>query len=494
MRILIPITYILGGVYMTLEAYMEIVKKIKEQPVLIYGCGVDQERVIHFLKKIGAKIEYVSNQNKEENSNYKYVNQSDIFGLSENVVCIVMLEKDINPIYIKMSQYFSTVLDADDIKEIMQNSNIMLKRNIDISKVNIIKEKYDNIVRKLRDDESKKILKIRTEYFLYGNAGILEQELYNPMKQYTCYELDNKMLGGVLKKIIIFGAGKCGKESKKRIDRCNKYNIEAFCDNNSELVGSYIDNIPVISIDDIKDSDSIVVIATSKYANEIYYQLLGENIDSERIVIPISGYLELQCGWQYFDVFKPQNKEIFLDVGVYNGNTIVDFYKWLDGNNGFAYGMEPIYEMYKESLRNIEKNNLKNVTIYNSAAWNKNETLLFDIDMKMDGEILGGSRFSKKGKLKVNGEYIDKFFAEKDKEVTYIKMYVEGSEMVALEGAKKTISKYKPKLAISVYHKPEDVLEIANYILKMVPEYNFILRHYTDGSNETVLYATVSDI
>lgn len=200
MRILIPITYILGGVYMTLEAYMEIVKKIKEQPVLIYGCGVDQERVIHFLKKIGAKIEYVSNQNKEENSNYKYVNQSDIFGLSENVVCIVMLEKDINPIYIKMSQYFSTVLDADDIKEIMQNSNIMLKRNIDISKVNIIKEKYDNIVRKLRDDESKKILKIRTEYFLYGNAGILEQELYNPMKQYTCYELDNKMLGGVLKK------------------------------------------------------------------------------------------------------------------------------------------------------------------------------------------------------------------------------------------------------------------------------------------------------
>lgn len=73
-------------------------------------------------------------------------------------------------------------------------------------------------------------------------------------------------------------------------------------------------------------------------------------------------------------------------------------------------------------------------------------------------------------------------------------MDVEGSEMVALEGAKKTISKYKPKLAISVYHKPEDVLEIANYILKMVPEYNFILRHYTDGSNETVLYATVSDI
>ena len=72
---------------------------------------------------------------------------------------------------------------------------------------------------------------------------------------------------------------------------------------------------------------------------------------------------------------------------------------------------------------------------------------------------------------------------------TFIKMDIEGSEYQALLGAEQTIKKYHPRLAISLYHKPEDVLEIPYLIHKMNPDYRFIIRHYASNMTETVLYA-----
>ena len=76
--------------------------------------------------------------------------------------------------------------------------------------------------------------------------------------------------------------------------------------------------------------------------------------------------------------------------------------------------------------------------------------------------------------------------------IDFIKMDVEGFELSALKGAAETIGKYKPKLAISLYHKPEDFLEIPMYLKSKYPFYRFYLDHYTIHNEETVLYATAN--
>jgi FkbM family methyltransferase len=76
--------------------------------------------------------------------------------------------------------------------------------------------------------------------------------------------------------------------------------------------------------------------------------------------------------------------------------------------------------------------------------------------------------------------------------VDFIKMDIEGSELDALKGAVKTLGQFKPKLAISLYHRLQDFVVIPQFLASLGLGYSFHLNHYTIHSEETVLYATVN--
>jgi len=71
----------------------------------------------------------------------------------------------------------------------------------------------------------------------------------------------------------------------------------------------------------------------------------------------------------------------------------------------------------------------------------------------------------------------------------FIKMDIEGAELKALMGAEKSIRKYRPEMAISIYHKPEDFWTISQYIAGLGLGYRFALRHFTIHQEETVFFA-----
>ena len=77
-------------------------------------------------------------------------------------------------------------------------------------------------------------------------------------------------------------------------------------------------------------------------------------------------------------------------------------------------------------------------------------------------------------------------------QVDFIKMDVEGHELQILRGAERSIRRFRPKLAISLYHRSDDYFRIPEYIQRLGVHYRMYLENYTISDGETVLYCTAS--
>ena len=220
-------------------------------------------------------------------------------------------------------------------------------------------------------------------------------------------------------------------------------------------------------------------------SKEVFYKLLNYRVTNNTNLISDvyeSGHT------QYFPengLIKPVENEIFVDAGAYDGETTCNFCKWIsDKNYSKIYAMEPDSLMFEIMKEHMLLKKVKNVVPVNGGAYSFSGTLRFSED-----SLTGSSRISEDGEKEIKVISIDDMVGSDN--VTFIKMDIEGAEMEALEGAQKTIERCKPKLAISIYHKEDDLWEIPYYILKKYPWYKIYIRHYALTTNETVMYAGI---
>lgn len=335
------------------------------------------------------------------------------------------------------------------------------------------------IYKRLSDEESKKIFEARIAYMLDNNKDNYIKAISDIYRDWTILEIEEELKSN--QEIILFGCGHDGRQACTLL-MWGGYKISYYCDN--YRYGKVIDGRQVLSVDEVvkEHGNALVIIASSKYGEEMYIQLVKNGFYYQNILLPKYKEIIGIRGKQYFDVFEPLTDEIYIDAGAFDGGTVLDFYDWTKGRYQRIYAFEPIKDMCKIISEKVEKAKIKNIQIINKAVWEEEGILNFS-------ENGAGSGVNSDGDMVVQGVNIDSVINQE--KVTFIKMDVEGSELGALKGAEKTIRINKPRLAICIYHKKMDLLEIASYLLKVVPEYNFYIRQYWSNMWETVLYAYV---
>jgi FkbM family methyltransferase len=185
---------------------------------------------------------------------------------------------------------------------------------------------------------------------------------------------------------------------------------------------------------------------------------------------------------QYFDpVCVFDEKEVVVDCGAFTGDTAQLFIEKTNNKFKHYYAFEPDSENYKKLEATFSERD--DITAVNAGIWSETTTL------KFKSGHTASSVISSAGDISVNVVSIDDYFAKTNDIPTLIKMDIEGSESAALRGAENIIRKHKPKLAICVYHKPEDLGVIPKLIKEYRDDYKLYIRHYTDIINELVLYA-----
>lgn len=347
--------------------------------------------------------------------------------------------------------------------------------------VNCIQTIYNRINDKL----SKQIYTDRLDYSLTNDGRFLQDMVTRTVRGRHEWREFLKLLMEKAsdKNMVMFGAGIWGKilldETYDLVQW--KYAVD------SNLHGKTLGSIRLLAYDEFmkKYDGEYIVISSYKNYQEMAGQLLDSGVPRERIINAGNVIYQLTEKAMYFDLTELlpcKNPEVFVDAGCCDGATTKHFFEWC-GGKGYSYCLEPDMQNIAFIKKNLDGES--NYEIIDKALWSRKTRLSLDARGNFATSVVETDIC---GKLpKVGAVALDDVLG--DKKVTFIKMDIEGAETEALYGAEEIIAKQKPRLAISIYHKPEDIFTIPRLILEYNPEYKLYLRHYSFSDYDTVLYA-----
>jgi len=233
-------------------------------------------------------------------------------------------------------------------------------------------------------------------------------------------------------------------------------------------------------------------------------QFVNENIDSlevlygslsdERSKQSFAAYLQSKISQdmkflppvfekvQYFpqDIISLTTNELYFDGGAFTGDTIADFCKYSSGKYRHIWAAEPDRQNFDRLSRYVQQVGFDNVTLCNKGIYSNTGRQPFCSEGSMLSMITDNSGQS------IEVDTIDNITA--GEAVTFIKLDVEGAELEALKGAEQTIRRHQPILAVSIYHRQRDFIDIPLFIKSIAPDYHLFFRAHKKLAIDAVLY------
>ncbi|MEG2813914.1 MAG: FkbM family methyltransferase, partial [Oscillospiraceae bacterium] len=253
----------------------------------------------------------------------------------------------------------------------------------------------------------------------------------------------------------------------------------------------YAPDVPVIKTDE--ETERIFNIDYIKKHEDEFdkvYSLLADE-QSKKVFLnainfKISGKINYLMRMQtkisevYKNIIRPNSDDTYIDLGAYTGDTVSEFLEYINGDFcGKIFAFEPDKKNYKKLLKRIESEEIKNITTYNIASWDKETDILFNNNGGRNSKSLA-TKFnfpSTKNELSIPANSVDNLLSQQ--KIDIIKFDVEGAEEKALLGCKNTIQEQLPKLMLSAYHKNCDIFSLPLLIENMAKnKYNFYLRQH----------------
>lgn len=187
----------------------------------------------------------------------------------------------------------------------------------------------------------------------------------------------------------------------------------------------------------------------------------------------------------YFNtgLFRLSDKEVFVDCGASVGESISNLLRETNMKLERSFEIEPdkfnVIKLEKLRMRLARFGLLNKVEVVPCAVGDREDIVPFN----HVGGHSGSVDPSATGSVRMTTiDNVTEHFA------TFIKMDLEGYERFALAGAMQTIASCRPKLAISAYHRPDDLIEITKFIRSIRPDYKVGVQHHTFHRWDTCLY------
>lgn len=221
----------------------------------------------------------------------------------------------------------------------------------------------------------------------------------------------------------------------------------------------------------------------SKYTyNALLYTMLTGKTESCLCVMEKDMYFGLPEFSGTFD-------ETFVDAGAFTGDSVERFIWENLGTFRHIYAFEPGEKQYNALQKRMDRLygewsiEPERVSLVKAGLSNKSSKMscIYTEDYPLRHTLS-----EEDGSNMIETVSLDDFLDGRG--ASFLKVDIEGMEMEFLEGAKKTIQKYKPKMALCAYHYPCDLYCIAQYVRKLNPEYKFKLRLHAPFFGDFVLY------